>query len=60
MALYNETLPFFHKYNAEVIGIPVDGRWCHLAWRMHDIIFENQKSLSELALIEFAKMRAGY
>lgn len=33
MVLLNETLKFFHKYNAEVIGISVDGKWCHLAFR---------------------------
>lgn len=32
MALYNETLRFFHRYNAEVIGISVDGKWCHMAF----------------------------
>jgi peroxiredoxin len=32
MALYNEMLSFFHKHNAEVIGISVDGKWCHLAF----------------------------
>lgn len=32
MVLLNETLKFFHKYNAEVIGISVDGKWCHLAF----------------------------
>jgi peroxiredoxin len=32
MALYNETLKFFHKHNAEVIGISVDSKWCHLAF----------------------------
>ena len=32
MALYNETLGFFHKHNAEVIGISVDGKWCHMAF----------------------------
>jgi hypothetical protein len=31
MALYNEVLPEFHKYNAEVLGISVDGAWCHEA-----------------------------
>lgn len=29
MALYNETLSFFHKHNAELFGISVDGKWCH-------------------------------
>ena len=32
MALYNEILPEFHKYNAEVLGISVDGVWCHDAF----------------------------
>jgi peroxiredoxin len=29
MALYNELLPEFKKYDAEVVGISVDGVWCH-------------------------------
>lgn len=32
MALYNEMLPYFKKYDAEIFGISVDGRWCHLAF----------------------------
>jgi peroxiredoxin len=32
MALYNEMLSFFRKYNAEIIGISVDSKWCHLAF----------------------------
>ena len=32
MALYNEMLPEFQKYNAELIGISVDGVWCHDAF----------------------------
>ena len=32
MALYNETLKLFHKENAELIGISVDSKWCHLAF----------------------------
>ena len=32
MALYNETLRLFHKHNAELIGISVDSKWCHLAF----------------------------
>ena len=35
MALYNETLKFFHKNNAEVIGISVDSKWSHMAFS-HD------------------------
>jgi peroxiredoxin len=32
MALYNEVLPEFHKHDAEVLGISVDGAWCHEAF----------------------------
>jgi len=32
MALYNETLKFFTKHNAQIIGISVDSKWCHLAF----------------------------
>src|SRR5467141_3402304 len=32
MALYNEILPEFHRFNAEVMGISVDGVWCHAAF----------------------------
>ena len=32
MALYNEILPEFRKHNAEILGISVDGVWCHLAF----------------------------
>jgi peroxiredoxin len=32
MALYNETLKLFHRYHAEMIGISVDSKWCHMAF----------------------------
>ena len=32
MALYNEMLKFFHRYNAELLGISVDSKWCHTAF----------------------------
>ena len=32
LALYNEILPEFHKHGAELIGISVDGSWCHAAF----------------------------
>jgi peroxiredoxin len=32
MALYNEVLPEFQRLNAELIGISVDGIWCHIAF----------------------------
>jgi peroxiredoxin len=32
MTLYNEILPEFQQFNAELLGISVDGVWCHLAF----------------------------
>ena len=38
MGLYNETLKIFHKYNAEILGISVDSKWCHLAFEKNSKI----------------------
>ena len=35
MALYNELLDEFTRFDAELLGISVDGIWCHLAFA-HD------------------------
>jgi peroxiredoxin len=35
MALYNEILPEFQNFGAELIGISVDGAWCHASFS-HD------------------------
>ena len=32
MALYNEILPDFQKFGAALIGVSVDGAWCHEAF----------------------------
>jgi peroxiredoxin len=32
LALYNELLPEFSEFDARIIGISVDGIWCHLAY----------------------------
>ncbi len=32
MALYNEILPEFQRYGAELLGVSVDGVWSHLAF----------------------------
>jgi len=32
MTLYNEILPEFQKFGAELMGISVDGVWCHTAF----------------------------
>src|SRR5712675_23860 len=31
-ALYNEILPMFKGFKAELLGISVDGPWCHRAY----------------------------
>jgi peroxiredoxin len=33
MSLYNEVLPEFRRHHAELVGISVDGAWCHSAFR---------------------------
>jgi peroxiredoxin len=32
MALYNQVLPLFRQHDAQVVGISVDGTWCHSAF----------------------------
>jgi peroxiredoxin len=32
MTLYNEILPEFQRFNAELVGVSVDGVWSHLAF----------------------------
>jgi peroxiredoxin len=32
LALYNEVLPEFRKHGAQLLGISVDGVWCHEAY----------------------------
>jgi peroxiredoxin len=32
MALYNEILPEFQRFGAELMGVSVDGVWCHRAF----------------------------
>jgi peroxiredoxin len=38
MTLYNEVLPEFQKLQAELVGISVDGAWCHAAYARHNKI----------------------
>lgn len=35
MVLYNELLPHFRQFDAKLIGISVDGVWCHGAFAHH-------------------------
>ncbi len=46
MSLYNEALDYFNQENAILIGISVDGRWCHLA-------FKNDRKLNFPLLSDF-------
>ena len=32
MALYNQILPEFHRAGAQLLGVSVDGAWCHAAF----------------------------
>ena len=32
MTLYNQVRPVFQKHGADVLGISVDGAWCHKAF----------------------------
>src|SRR5438045_9311080 len=32
MSLYNEMLKLFSGHNAQLVGISVDSKWCHLAF----------------------------
>jgi peroxiredoxin len=34
-ALYNELLPEFRRFNAVLLGVSVDGVWCHRAYARH-------------------------
>jgi len=35
LALYQEILPEFKKHGAQLVGISVDGAWCHAAYKTH-------------------------
>jgi peroxiredoxin len=63
MALYNEILPEFHRFNAELMGISVDGVWCHAAFsrdrKLHFPLladFEPKGAVSKL----YGAFRDGY
>jgi peroxiredoxin len=53
MALYNEVLPEFHKHEAELLGISVDGAWCHQAFakdrRLHFPLLADFEPKGEVA-----------
>jgi len=53
MALYNEILSEFQKFNAELLGISVDGVWCHEAFakdrRLHFPLLADFEPKGEVA-----------
>lgn len=53
MALYNEVLPEFHKHNAELLGLSVDGVWCHNAFaesrRLHFALLSDFEPKGDVA-----------
>jgi len=46
MTLYNEILPEFQELGAELLGISVDGAWCHAAFRGVVNAFHNNSTHS--------------
>ncbi|HET9496693.1 MAG TPA: redoxin domain-containing protein [Chloroflexia bacterium] len=46
LALYQELLPEFERYNAQIMGISVDGAWSHLA-------FSDSRNLTYPLLADF-------
>jgi thiol-disulfide isomerase/thioredoxin len=62
MAVYNEILPEFRKHRAVLLGISVDGVWCHdafaqnrrLHFPLHDLLYENQAALADPDLRRYA------
>jgi peroxiredoxin len=53
MALYNQLLPEFQRYGAALVGISVDGVWCHRAFaddrRLHFPLLSDFEPKGELA-----------
>lgn len=53
MALYNQILPEFHREGAQLLGISVDGVWCHAAFsgerRLHFPLLADFEPKGEVA-----------
>ena len=48
LALFNEVLPEFQRYGAQVLGISVDGVWCHEAYVKHRRLHFPSPTLAQL------------
>ncbi|HEV7491141.1 MAG TPA: redoxin domain-containing protein [Rhodanobacteraceae bacterium] len=53
VALYNEMLPIFADYDAQIVGISVDSAWCHAAFandrRLHFPLLADFEPKGEVA-----------
>ena len=53
VTLYNQVLPEFHKHKAELLGVSVDGVWCHAAFardrRLHFPLLADFEPKGEVA-----------
>jgi peroxiredoxin len=62
MTFYNEILPEFHRHGAELLGISVDGVWCHAAFarerRLHFPLLSDFEPKGEVAR-QYLAYRAG-
>ena len=65
VTLYNEILPEFRKHGAELLGISVDGVWCHAAFardrRLHFPLladFEPKGAVAKYVSAPTAKAKA--
>ncbi len=62
MALYNEMRPEFAQFGAQILGISVDGAWCHAAFaadrRLHFPLLADFEPKGELAR-RYGVYRAG-
>jgi peroxiredoxin len=60
--LHHEILIEFHKHNAELVGISVDGVWCHAVFardrRLHFLLLADFEPKGEVAR-KYRAYRAG-
>jgi len=52
VVLYNELLPEFHRHHAMLLGISVDGVWCHLAFaKDRKLRFPSQETWNGIKIV---------
>ncbi len=50
LALYNEVLPEFQEHGAQLLGVSVDGVWCHRAFARACGVYREGEGTSDRAL----------